>query len=138
MPEPTADDAFVPAWPYAETGAAPFAMLAERLYARIEGDARIRALFPPDLSPASAPVRDMREFLVQFFGGPPAYSARKGHPRLRARHLRFPIDLAARDAWLANALGALEDVDAAHALEPRVREAIESYLVRASQFMVNR
>ncbi|MFM1823963.1 MAG: hypothetical protein RI967_2229 [Planctomycetota bacterium] len=138
MHDSPADDAFVPAWPYTETGAAPFAMLAERLYARIDGDPRIRALFPADLSPASAPVADMREFLVQFFGGPSAYSQRKGHPRLRARHLRFPIDQAARDAWLANALGALEDVVAAHALDLRVREAIAEYLVRVSQFMMNR
>ena len=137
MHEPPADRPFVPAWPYESVGAAPFGTLAERLYARIDGDARIRALFPADLSPTSAPVADMREFLVQFFGGPPAYSMRKGHTRLRARHLRFPIDQAARDAWLSNALGALDDATAAHALEPRVREAIAAYLVRASQFMVN-
>ncbi len=139
---PSASTPPTPAAPIAEPlharlGDAPFAMLAERLYARIDGDARIRRLFPPDLSAGSAPVADMREFLIQFFGGASAYSDRKGHPRLRARHMRFPIDQSARDAWLSNALAALDEVAGAHALDEAARAAIAGYLVRASQFMVN-
>lgn len=39
-------------------------------------------------------------FLLGWLGGPAEYEARYGHPRLRMRHARVPIDLAMRDAWL--------------------------------------
>src|SRR5207247_2026300 len=48
-------------------------------------------------------------FLAQFFGGPPRYSALHGHPRLRARHLPFPIGQRERDRWLGHMLEALEE-----------------------------
>jgi hypothetical protein len=40
-------------------------------------------------------------FLTGWLGGPQLYVERFGHPRLRARHLPFPIDTAARDQWMA-------------------------------------
>ena len=50
--------------------------------------AGIRALHPEDLT-------DSREklfmFLSGWLGGPPLYQMQYGHPRLRARHLPFPI-----------------------------------------------
>ena len=39
-------------------------------------------------------------FLVGWSGGPQLYMEKYGHPRLRARHLPFAIDSAARDAWM--------------------------------------
>lgn len=123
---------------FARLGGEPFATIAAGLYARIDQDARIRFMFPEDLGPDSPPVRDMREFLTQFFGGPAAYSERKGHPRLRARHMRFPIDQVARDAWLGHALAALEEAATKHALDAEACAEIRTYLVHASQFMINR
>ncbi len=59
--------------------------------------ATIRALHPADLSTS----RDkFYWFLVGWLGGPQMYVERFGHPRLRARHLPFPIGDAERDAWL--------------------------------------
>lgn len=124
--------------PYQRLGEAFFADLAEGLYRRIDRDARIRALFPEDLGAGSPSVADMREFLAQYFGGPARYSERKGHPRLRARHMRFPIDQAARDAWLANALAALDDASAAHGAPAELHALVRRYLVEVSQFMINR
>ena len=123
---------------HARIGSAPFATLATSLYARIDADGRIRAMFPADLGPTSESVRDMREFITQFFGGPSDYSLRKGHPRLRARHMRFPIDQAARDAWLEHALGAVRDTAAAHGLDAPACRELEGYFAHASQFMINR
>jgi len=58
---------------------------------------RIRALHPADL----AGSRDkLFKFLSGWLGGPPLYMEEFGHPRLRARHLPFPIGTAERDAWL--------------------------------------
>jgi len=39
-------------------------------------------------------------FLIEWLGGPRNYSATHGHPRLRMRHGRVPINEAMRDAWL--------------------------------------
>ncbi|MEJ2566464.1 MAG: group II truncated hemoglobin [Gammaproteobacteria bacterium] len=57
----------------------------------------IRALHPADLTGS----RDkLFKFLSGWLGGPPLYQTDYGHPRLRARHLPFPIGAAERDAWL--------------------------------------
>jgi len=57
----------------------------------------IRALHPPDL-------KDSREklylFLSGWMGGPPLFTQKFGHPRLRARHLPFVIGNSERDQWL--------------------------------------
>jgi hemoglobin len=59
--------------------------------------ADIRALHPEDLSGS----RDkLFMFLSGWLGGPPLYQMEYGHPRLRARHLPFPIGDEERDEWL--------------------------------------
>jgi hemoglobin len=39
-------------------------------------------------------------FLLGWLGGPDDYVRNHGHPRLRMRHARVPVDSAQRDAWL--------------------------------------
>jgi len=118
-------------------GAAPLATLAESLYRRIDADPRIRSMFSADLAADSDAVRDMREFLTQFFGGPADYSARKGHPRLRARHLRFAITVDARAAWLTHALAALASTADEYRLDAATCAEMRDYFERASAFMIN-
>ncbi len=50
-------------------------------------------------------------FLVEWLGGPSIYSNVHGHPRLRMRHARVPVDLAMRDAWLRCMSHALDDLE---------------------------
>ena len=57
----------------------------------------IRALHPQNLSESEEKTA---LFLIGWFGGPQRYIEKYGHPRLRARHLPFPIDSKARDAWM--------------------------------------
>lgn len=58
-------------------------------------------------------LRSSREklylFLSGWTGGPPLYMEKHGHPRLRARHLPFPIGTVERDQWLLCMERALED-----------------------------
>lgn len=74
--------------------------LVDRFYDVMDSQpeaAGIRALHPADL----AESRDkLYWFLVGWSGGPPMYIERFGHPRLRARHLPFPIGESERDQWL--------------------------------------
>ena len=73
----------------------------------------IRALHPADLSNAK---NRLFMFLSGWLGGPPLYEERFGHPRLRQKHISFPIGEAARDAWMLCMTRALDDVVADAAL----------------------
>ena len=57
----------------------------------------IRALHPDSLTGSR---EKLFLFLTGWLGGPPLYVERFGHPRLRARHLPFPIGEPERDQWL--------------------------------------
>ncbi|WP_337114696.1 globin, partial [Staphylococcus aureus] len=48
-------------------------------------------------------------FMTGFLGGPPLYHQRYGHPRLRARHLPFPVTPQRAQAWLACRQAALNE-----------------------------
>ena len=74
--------------------------LVDRFYDVMDDDpaARgIRDLHPPDLATSR---EKLFLFLVGWTGGPPLYVERYGHPKLRARHLPFPIGIPERDAWV--------------------------------------
>jgi hemoglobin len=104
--------------------------LVDVFYARVEQDERLRALFPTDLEPGK---RWQLLFLTQYFGGPDTYSAERGHPRLRMRHMHFPVDQEARERWLGHMLAA---IDAVGIVEP-ARSAMREYFEFASQAMIN-
>lgn len=104
-------------------GRAGVAALVAEFYDEMErapAAATIRAMHPEDL----ASSREKLElFLVGWTGGPPVYVERHGHPRLRARHLPFPIGDAEAAAWMAcmdHALAKTVDDDA---LRGPLREA---------------
>lgn len=81
-------------------GAETIGRLVESFYAHMDElpDARdLRAMHATDLGPTK---HILKLYLAEWLGGPRDYSASRGHPMLRARHLRFPIGIAARDAWL--------------------------------------
>jgi hemoglobin len=65
----------------------------------------IRMMHPVDLDPIK---QVLKRYLCEWMGGPELYSAERGHPRLRQRHLGFRIGEAERDAWLLCMHGALE------------------------------
>jgi len=96
-----------------------FVELVDRFYHGVEDDALLRSLYPEDLSPAR---HHLALFLAQYWGGPPAYEAERGHPRLRRRHFPFPIRAAERDAWMEHMrasviMGGLNPADEAQILD---------------------
>jgi hemoglobin len=111
-------------------GQAFFDGLVDAFYERVERDARLRALYPEDLEPGK---RALALFLGQYWGGPPAYSALKGHPRLRMRHAPFVIGTAERDAWLGAMLAAVAEA----APPPEVEAAMREYFEMAATHMIN-
>jgi hemoglobin len=112
-------------------GEAAFRDLVKRFYARVAADPVLRATYPEeDLSGAT---ERLTLFLIQRWGGPPTYSERRGHPRLRLRHQPFVIGQRERDAWLAHMTAALDSL----ALAPALRKAMLDYFETASTAMIN-
>jgi hemoglobin len=70
--------------------------------------------------------------LCGWLGGPQRYVEKHGHPRLRARHLPFPINADGVAQWMLCMRGALEEVPDAEA-----RAAIEGALARLADHMRN-
>ncbi|HVB45000.1 MAG TPA: globin [Streptosporangiaceae bacterium] len=112
-------------------GEQTFTRLVERFYAEVESDPQLRAVYPSkDLGPAK---EHLRLFLMQYWGGPGTYSERRGHPRLRMRHVHFAIGEAERDAWLRHMRTAMDEL----ALDAEHDDALWSYLVMAAHSLVN-
>ena len=108
-----------------------FQRIVAAFYARVETDPVLRPIYPEDdLGPAA---ERLRMFLEQYWGGPHTYNEVRGHPRLRARHVPFRVDAAARDAWLANMRAALDEV----ALAPAADKVLWDYLTVAADMLVN-
>jgi hemoglobin len=87
--------------PYDRVGGAQgVRKLVDRFYDLMEQlpqAAHIRQMHPEDMQGSR---EKLYEFLSGWLGGPPLFMERRGHPRLRMRHVHFAIDDAARDAWL--------------------------------------
>ncbi len=112
-------------------GEATFHRIVERFYAGVAGDPVLRPLYPEDLTDSK---RHLALFLIQYFGGPSTYSAERGHPRLRMRHLPFPVGQGERDAWMRHMRAAVEE----EALPAPVAEMLLDYFERAATFLMNR
>jgi hemoglobin len=113
-------------------GEPTFRLLVQRFYASVATDPVLRAVYPEeDLSGAT---ERLTLFLIQYWGGPTTYSARRGHPRLRLRHAPFAIGKTERDAWLGHMTEAVESLQ----LAPPVRQALLDYFETASTAMINR
>jgi hemoglobin len=117
---------------YERVGGAPFfTALVDHFYDGVAEDPVLRPLYPEeDLGPARLRLRD---FLVQYWGGPTTYSDLRGHPRLRMRHAPFVIAEAERDRWLHHMRSA---VDAAGP-GPAEREELLAYFDMAAEAMRN-
>jgi hemoglobin len=107
-----------------------FVALVERFYDRVEGDEVLRPIYPANLEPGKT---NLAAFLAQYWGGPPDYSARRGHPRLRMRHFRFAIGARERDAWVRHMVDAVLESAAS---QPDV-ELLVVYFERAATMLVN-
>jgi hemoglobin len=117
---------------YAQVGGREtFRRLVEKFYEGVASDPGFRAMYPEeDLRPAAM---RLQLFLEQYWGGPTTYSQRRGHPRLRMRHVPFRIDSAARDTWLRHMRTAVESLG----LPPLQEATLWDYFDRAAHSLQN-
>jgi hemoglobin len=111
-----------------------FVELVERFYVGVADDPIMRPMYPDDLT---EPKRHLAGFLIQFWGGSQAYSAERGHPRLRMRHFPFQIGPDARDAWVRHMLAALNSMVDERDILPEAEMAMRDYFVRSAEAMRN-
>lgn len=114
-------------------GAATIDRLVELFYARMDTlpEAKdIRAMHGTNLGPIK---HVLKRYLTEWTGGPKLYSSERGHPRLRQRHMGFPIGNAARDAWLLCMQGALDDT----VLDEAARQELLVAMTRLADWMRN-
>ena len=95
----------------------------------------LRPLFPKDMEEAS---RRTAAFFVGVLGGPPLYRQLYGPPRMRQRHLAFPIDAEAREVWLGCFKRILSDATGKYAFPAEHLPGFIDYLEEFSAWMVNR
>jgi hemoglobin len=109
---------------FARIGEEGFARLVRAFYAQVPDDELLAPMYPRhDLVGAEERLRD---FLIGRFGGPPRYVERRGHPRLRMRHMPFTIDQAARDRWVRNMDRALDEAELPEDVTASLREFFHS------------
>lgn len=83
--------------------------LVKRHHERLR-DSSIGNLFPADPQHFSSVVDKIATFIVKTLAGPSAFSRAHGHSWLRTAHFPLTIDETARNVWLAEMLGAFDDV----------------------------
>lgn len=109
-----------------------FAMLAD-FYSELAAS-EIRDFFPKDMERAS---RKSAAFFVGLLGGPPLYHQKYGNPMMRARHMPFAIDEAARQVWLACFDVVLANAPANYNFPAEHLPQFREFLVGFSGWMVN-
>jgi hemoglobin len=117
---------------YARIGEEGFTTLVRHFYQQVPGDAVLGPMYPQD-DLAGAEER-LRDFLIGRFGGPARYIERRGHPRLRMRHMPFAIDGEARNRWVALMDRALD----AAALPADVTDTLRAFFGSTATFLRNR
>jgi len=109
-----------------------FTNLVAAFYRRVPDDDILGPLYPKrDIAGAETRLRD---FLIMRFGGPDTYAQKRGHPRLRMRHARFPFTQAARDRWVHLMGQALAEVG----LPDNAGSVLRKFFDDAATFLINR
>lgn len=97
------------ATPYEQLGGGErLRQLVDFFYDRMDADSpTLRAMHPADDSNSR---RNLFDFLSGWMGGPDLYTQRKGHPKLRMRHLPFHIGSDEASEWMRCMRAAFDSV----------------------------
>ncbi|ANL35463.1 globin-like protein [Rhizobium phaseoli] len=82
----------------------------------------VRAVHPPSLQGSE---EKFYEYMTGYLGGPPLYTDKRGHPRLRSRHFVAEIGPVERDEWLLCFRRALDETIASQALRDLIWAPVE-------------
>ncbi|MEJ6476716.1 group II truncated hemoglobin [Pseudoalteromonas piscicida] len=107
--------------------------LANRFYDIMASDPYAKPLYDMHPQPLDRIRQVFFEFLSGWLGGPDLFAEKYGHPRLRMRHMPFPIDKDLRDQWMYCMDKAL-DLEVGN---PLLREGLRQSLAQLATHMIN-
>ena len=117
---------------YALIGEQGFERLVGAFYKQVPVDDVLGPMYAGrDLGEAEQRLRD---FLIFRFGGPSRYIEQRGHPRLRMRHVAFPIDQRARDRWVQLMSSAFEEAK----LPADAERVLRTFFESTASFLINK
>ena len=121
------------ATPYLEMGGEDEVQaLAEAFYDVIEAESPlIAAMLPANTTNTR---HKLFMYLTGWLGGPPLYEQKWGHPRLRMRHMPFPIGSAEAEEWMRCMRLAMDRVS----IEEPLRSFLDARLGELALHMRNR
>lgn len=112
-------------------GDAAVRALVDAFYDIIEAESpKLRAMLP---TKTTGSRQKLYEYLSGWLGGPPLYTDKRGHPRLRMRHLPFTIGQAEADEWMRCFRKAMDSVD----VPESVRSFLDEKLSPLADHMIN-
>jgi hemoglobin len=98
--------------------------LVDRFYDLVDSAPEARTIRALHASSLKASREKLYLYLTTWTGGPPIYTERYGHPRLRMRHFPFRIGARERDEWLWCMDRALNEHDMHDELREQLRERL--------------
>jgi len=116
---------------FSRVGEEGFTRLVPAFYKQVPGDELLGPMYPAnDLVGAEQRLRD---YLIYRFGGPDKYIQERGHPRLRGRHMPFPITKASRDRWIKLMDNAFQEAE----IPEEAQAMIRVFFDQMATFMIN-
>jgi hemoglobin len=115
-----------------QVGAAGLDAMVAGFYRRVKADELMSPMYPEE--DWEGAEQRLRLFLRFRLLGEQEYMLRRGHPRLRGRHMPFAIGVAERDRWVALMSEAMEEAGVGGA----VREELHAFFFQVADFMRNR
>lgn len=116
---------------YGAIGHDGLARICDEFYRQVPDDDILGPMYPE--SDMDGAHERLLQFLVYRFGGPQDYIEKRGHPRLRGRHMPFKIDQAARDRWMKIMRFAIEQAE----IPAAVAAALDDFFDQTASFMIN-
>lgn len=121
---------------YEAVGGMPtFEKIVAGFYEQIPEDDILGPMYP-DQDFAGAADR-LRWFLAQYWGGPQLFNENRGAPRMRMRHMNYPIDMAAHDRWLELMKNSLDNIDE-ETLPMPYRQMIWQHMNQLAGMLINK
>lgn len=105
--------------------------LIHDFYQGIRNDELLKPMYKGDFEGAE---ERLYLFMIQYLGGPDTYNQQRGHPKLRMRHVVFPITEEAKEHWLNNMKMALDKSE----IDSSDKEFLWNYFQQTAEFLKNR
>ena len=116
---------------YATLGEEGFTRLTHEFYKRMKVDELVGPMYPDHDWEGSE--ERLRDFLLFRFGADQRYLVKRGHPRLRGRHMPFKIGTAERDRWM-KLMGEAADCVIA---DQGIRTSVMEFFAQVADFLRN-